>query len=138
MSRRYYHDPDDGISTPIMLVLLALILGGWWGVVHVMDWMILDVIPWWAEPFTIVPALFLFEVRMKYGFNPLHWWPLVWGVRIKIPDDITFHMHLNYDSEKFLKKYGGLKNVFVDYDLDLIVFRRRKDAVSFCLLHIAL
>ena len=96
MSRLYYHDPDDELTTPIVLGLIALMLGGWWGIVHLIDWATVDVVVWWAEPFTIVPVLLLFVVRVKYGRNPLHWWPLVWGVRIEIPDGIIFHM--NYDT----------------------------------------
>ena len=134
MSRLYYHDPDEDITTPIMLVLSGLIVGGWWGIVHLIDWMTLDIIPWWLEPFTLLPVLFLFVMCMKYGRNPLHWWPMVWGVRVAIPDSIIFHM--NYDADRLLKRYGGPVNVFVDHDL--VIFRRRQDAVSFCLLQLTL
>ena len=132
MSRLYYHDPDEDITTPIMLVLSALIVGGWWGIVHLIDWMTLDIIPWWLEPFTLLPVLFLFVMCMKYGRNPLHWWPMVWGVRVAIPDGIIFHM--NYDADRLLKRYGGPGNVFVDHDL--VIFRRSRDAVTFCLLNL--
>ena len=132
MSRLYYHDPDEDITTPIMLVLSGLIVGGWWGIVHLIDWMTLDIIPWWLEPFTLLPVLFLFVMCMKYGRNPLHWWPVVWGVRVAIPDCIIFHM--NYDADRLLKRYGGPGNVFVDHDL--VIFRRSRDAVTFCLLNL--
>lgn len=132
MSRLYYHDPDDELTTPIVLGLIALMLGGWWGIVHLIDWATVDVVVWWAEPFTIVPVLLLFVVRVKYGRNPLHWWPLVWGVRIEIPDGIIFHM--NYDPDQFLKRYGGPGNVFAEQYH--VTFRRRKDAVTFCLLNL--
>ena len=132
MSRLYYHDPDEDITTPIMLVLSGLIVGGWWGIVHLIDWMTLDIIPWWLEPFTLLPVLFLFVMCMKYGRNPLHWWPMVWGVRVAIPDSIIFHM--NYDADRLLKRYGGPVNVFVDHDL--VIFRRSRDAVTFCLLNL--
>ena len=132
MSRLYYHDPDEDITTPIMLVLSGLIVGGWWGIVHLIDWMTLDIIPWWLEPFTLLPVLFLFVMCMKYGRNPLHWWPMVWGVRVAIPDSIIFHM--NYDADRLLKRYGGPGNVFVDREI--VIFRRSRDAVTFCLLNL--
>jgi hypothetical protein len=66
-----------------------------------------------------------------YGRNPLYWWPAIWGVRVKIPDDFLFH--INYDEDRFIKKYGGRLNICVTERH--VIFRRRRDAVSFCLLN---
>ena len=134
MARLYYHDPHEELAEDgvIFLAILVIVVGGWWGIVHLIDWITLDTIPWWAEPFTVIPVLFLFVMCMKYGRNPLHWWPMVWGVRVAIPDGIIFHM--NYDADRLLKRYGGPGNVFVDHDL--VIFRRSRDAVTFCLLNL--
>ena len=134
MSRLYYHDPHEELAEDgvIILAILVIVVGGWWGIVHLIDWITLDIIPWWAEPFTVIPVLFLFVMCMKYGRNPLHWWPMVWGVRVAIPDSIIFHM--NYDADRLLKRYGGPGNVFVDHEL--VIFRRSRDAVTFCLLNL--
>ena len=134
MARLYYHDPHEELAEDgvIFLAILVIVVGGWWGIVHLIDWMTLDIISWWAEPFTVIPVLFLFVMCMKYGRNPLHWWPMVWGVRVAIPDSIIFHM--NYDADRLLKRYGGPGNVFVDHDL--VIFRRSRDAVTFCLLNL--
>jgi hypothetical protein len=70
-------------------------------------------------------------MAVTYGRNPLHWWPLFWGTRVEIPNSLLFHM--NYDSERFLKQYGGGLNIFVTQQH--VIFRRRRDAVSFCLMN---
>ena len=49
-----------------------------------------------------------------------------------IPDEVWFH--LNYDPDKLITKYGGPFNVHIDQEY--IKFRRKRDAVSFCLLHL--
>ena len=61
--RRMYSHYDQDIDIeddfwPIMGILLTVI-ALWTGFVHFIDWATFDVIPWWAEPFTIVPTIFL-------------------------------------------------------------------------------
>ena len=76
-----HHDRDLDIEDefwPILGILLA-ILGVWTTFIHWIDWATLDVIPWWAEPFTIVPLIFLLVMKEHFNsHNPLHCWLMVW------------------------------------------------------------
>ena len=101
---------------------------------HLIDYMTLDSIPWWAEPFTIVPVIFLLIMKEKFdSLNPLHWWPMVWGYKARLPheDRITIRP---LDTERIMKQYGGRLNVFI-IDYEHIKFRKRKDAVVFTLMN---
>ena len=132
MVRRYYvsyHEEDEQLR--VLLILLLVFLGIWWGILHFLDWITLDFIPWWLEILSFIPFCFLCSLVVLYGRNPLHWWPAVCGVRVMIPDDLLFH--INYDEDKFIRKYGGPFNVWIGDEH--IKFRRRRDAVTFCLLH---
>ena len=132
MVRRYYvsyHEEDEQLR--VLLILLLVFLGIWWGILHFLDWITLDFIPWWLEILLFFPFLFLSGVVIQHGRNPLHWWPICWGTRVKIPDDLLFH--INYDEDRFIRKYGGPLNVWIDDEH--IKFRRRRDAVTFCLLN---
>ena len=61
------HDIDDleGEFWPVMGILLT-ILGAWTGVIHFIDYLTWNTIPWWAEPFTIAPVIFLIVMKEKY------------------------------------------------------------------------
>ena len=131
MNRLYYHSAEEDIPDSVLWLVLAVIVGAWWGVVHVLDWMTMDLIPWWLELLLIIPALSIIGLVNAYGANPLHWWPLFWGTRIEIPNNMLFHM--NYDTDRFLEQYGGGLNTCVTREH--VIFRRRRDAVSFCLIH---
>ena len=54
------HDIDDMEEEfwPVMGILFS-ILAVWTGFIHLLDFLTWDIIPWWAEPFTILPLLFL-------------------------------------------------------------------------------
>lgn len=132
--RRLYshHDPDLDLEDEFwpMMGVLAFIVAVWTGIVHLLDWLTFDFIPWWAEPFTIAPLIFLLAMKEIYdSLNPLHWWPMIWGYRCPLPDNehITIRP---LDGEDIIKKYGGRVNVFI-IDNEHIKFRRRKDAVMF-------
>ena len=127
----YYHDPED-LNDRTLYIILAVIVGVVWAIVHFLDWMMLDMLPWWSEPLFIIPGGLLLIVFSTYGKNPFYWWPMFCGTKIAIPDEVWFH--LNYDPDKLITKYGGLFNVHIDQDY--IKFRRKRDAVSFCLLHL--
>ena len=133
MVRRYYHmqETDEFGSTRELLIILLVIVGIYWGVLHLIDWLTMDIVPWWLEILSFVPFCLLCAMVVLYGQNPLYWWPAIWGVRVKIPDDFLFH--INYDEDKFVKKYGGPLNVWVNDEY--VKFRRRRDAVTFCLLN---
>ena len=114
-----HHDHDiddlDGEFWPVMGILFT-IWGAWTGVVHLIDWATLDVMPWWAEPFTIVPVIFLVVMKEKFdSLNPLHWWPMFWGYQAKLPDEDRITIR-PLDTERIMQQHGGPLNVhIVDY-----------------------
>ena len=128
-----HHDPDiDDFGDefwPMMGILLS-IWGVWTGVIHLIDWLTFDAIAWYMEPWTITPVIFLIIMKEKYdSLNPLHWWPMFWGYKAKLPDVDRIKIY-PLDSEDLLKKYGGQLNVHI-IDYEHIKFRKRKDAVIF-------
>ena len=127
-----HHDHDLDVEEefwPIMGILLAVI-GVWTTFIHWIDWATLDVIPWWAEPFTIVPIVFLLIMKEHYdSLNPLHWWPMVWGYQAKLPDEDRITIR-PLDTERIMQQHGGPLNVHI-IDYQHIKFRRKKDAVIF-------
>ena len=129
MARLYYKDRHEEDENLVLLIIFLVIVGIWWGFIHFIDWTTFDIIPWWAEPFTIVLILPYMFVYLEYGANPIHWWPMVWGTQVRMVDDNLFSM---WQKEEALRKYGGPCNVY--YTEDYIKFRRRADAVTFCLL----
>ena len=132
----YHHDPDLDIEEdfwPIMGVLIT-ILGLWTGFVHFIDWATLNVIPWWVEPFTIVPVVLLIVMKERFdSLNPLHWWPMFWGYRVTLPSREVITIR-PLDQERIMKKHGGMRNVHI-VDFETLKFRRRKDAVMFTLMN---
>ena len=127
-----HHDHDLDIEDefwPIMGILLA-ILGLWTTVIHWIDWATFNVVPWWAEPFTITPVIFLIIMKERFdSLNPLHWWPMFWGYEAKLPDEDRITIR-PLDTERIMQQHGGRLNVHI-IDYEHIKFRRRKDAVIF-------
>ncbi len=127
-----HHDPDLDIEEdfwPIMGILSS-ILAVWTGAIHLIDYLTIDAIPWWAEPFTIVPVIFMIVMKERFdSLNPLHWWPMFWGYQARLPykDRITIRP---LDTERIMKQHGGRMNVHI-VDYEHIKFRRKKDAVIF-------
>ena len=67
-------------------IILGLGLAVWvtyWGIIHVIDKFTFNFMPWWVEPFTAFPLVGLLALVEIFGKNPLHWWPLFWGTKIK-------------------------------------------------------
>tara|TARA_Y100001938_G_scaffold148172_1_gene231155 strand:+ start:1860 stop:2315 length:456 start_codon:yes stop_codon:yes gene_type:complete len=127
------HDLDDleGEFWPIMGILFA-ILGLWTGFIHLLDYLTWNVIPWWAEPFTIAPIIFLIVMKERYdSLNPAHWWPMFWGYNVSLPEDDRITIR-PIDTDRILKQHGGRVNVHI-IDYETIKFRRQKDAVIFSL-----
>jgi hypothetical protein len=127
------HDLDDleGEFWPIMGILLT-ILAGWTAFVHFIDYLTMDVIPWWAEPFTIVPIIFMVIMKERYdSLNPAHWWPMFWGYNVSLPEDDRITVR-PIDTDRIMKQHGGRVNVHI-VDYETIKFRRQKDAVIFSL-----
>lgn len=131
-----HHDPDLDFEEdfwPVMGILFT-ILSLWTGVVHLIDYLTFDVIPWWVEPFTIAPIIILIIMKEKYdSLNPLHWWPLFWGYKVTLPDREVITIR-PLDQERIMKQHGGMINVHI-VDYETLKFRRRKDAVIFNLTH---
>jgi len=124
---------DDDEEIGIVLGILGFVVGVWWGLVHVIDiWF--NKLTWWQEPLTIIPVLVVGIPSMMmielYGKNPLHWWPVVWGTKVAIPERQPWRA---YDSEmeKILNEFGPTR-VYVE-DYTTLKFRRKKDAVIFSL-----
>lgn len=128
MTRLYYHDHHDHDNDWDIIVILLVIVGVWWGLIHFLDWTTFDFIPWWAEPFTILILIPYLILYVEYGANPLTWWPLVWGTRVNIEGNDFMSV---WHKEEAWQKYGGPLNVY--YNSEYIKFRRRRDAVTFCL-----
>ena len=131
-----HHDHDMDFEEefwPIMGILFTM-LALWTGFVHIVDWLTLDVIPWWAEPFTITPVIFLIVMKERYdSLNPLHWWPMFCGYKVTLPDREVITIR-PLDQERIMKKHGGMRNVHI-VDFETLKFRRRKDAVMFTLMN---
>jgi len=130
----HLEDPDIDEDFWPMIGVLAVIVAVWTGIIHLLDWLTFDFIPWWAEPFTIAPLIFLLAMKEIYGsLNPLHWWPMFWGYRVRLPDEDRVKIY-PLDSEALFKKYGGRINIHI-VDYEHIKFRRRRDAVMFGLMN---
>tara|TARA_B100001057_G_scaffold201412_2_gene202168 strand:+ start:1103 stop:1558 length:456 start_codon:yes stop_codon:yes gene_type:complete len=127
------HDLDDldGEFWPIIGILFA-ILGLWTGFIHLVDYLTWNVIPWWAEPFTIAPIVWLIVMKERYdSLNPVHWWPMFWGYNVSLPEDDRITIR-PIDTDRILEQHGGRVNVHI-IDYETIKFRRQKDAVIFSL-----
>ena len=133
MMYSHYDRYDDDIDEDgwFLVTIFASIIGIWWGLIHLFDKFTFNFMPWWTEPFTIFPVGGYFIVADFFGRNPLHWWPLIWGYKIKIPDSEKIVLH-PIDGDELIEKYGGPLNVYV-VDPSYIKFRKRRDAVIFSL-----
>ena len=124
---------DDDEELGIVLIILGVVTGFWWGIVHVIDiWF--NKLVWWQEPLTIIPLLvvglpcaMLVEL---YGKNPLYWWPAVWGTKVAIPERQPWRAY-DGEMEKILDEFGPAR-VYVE-DYTTLKFRKKKDAVIFSL-----
>ena len=130
------HDLDDFEEDfwSIMAILFT-ILAVWTGAVHLIDYWTFDAIPWWAEPLTIIPIIFLIVMKERYdSLNPLHWWPMLWGYHARLPDEDRITIR-PLDTERILHQHGGRLNVHI-VDFKTVKFRKKKDAVIFGLMHL--
>ena len=119
----YYHDDDDELGLWGTIAILLTILIVYTGVVHLLDYLTFDAIPWWVEPFTIIPVVVYTILVSQFGFNPLYWWPICWGTRVTLKDDIEI-------DEQELKRLGGPLQVYRE-DWETLRFRRKRDAFAF-------
>jgi len=131
---RTHHEIDVDMDEDFwpMMGIMFTIWGGWTAVVHFLDWLTFDTIVWYVEPWTILPALFLLVMAERYGsLNPLHWWPMVWGYKIKLPDHERITIY-PINGEDLVKEHGGPLHVHI-IDYEHIKFRRKRDAVMYAL-----
>ena len=127
--RDEHHDLDDEDGW-FAMGILSTIIGVWWGIFHLVDAFTFDKVPWWAEPFTIIPVFaYVIFSEITHSFNPLHWWPLVWGYKVEVQNDRVLH---SIELDDIVKKYGGPMNVYVDGPFNL-KFRKKKDVLKYCL-----
>ena len=114
------------------VIMLSIIIGIWWGVVHLID-IFFNALAWWQEPLTIFPVLFILIPYLgltdRYGRNPLHWWPVVFGTTVEIPTVMSDPF--NDELEEVLEDLGPMKVYMVDHET--LKFRRKQDATMFCL-----
>jgi len=133
-----YDDLDKGDGL-ILGVLLVVVWGLYWLLVHWADHFLGNHMLWWVEPLTIIVTLpilgFFAMVIDKYdSWNPLHWWPMFWGTRIMI--DRESDWHIAFDSTEFVKNNGGRYNAYCGWDSNedlYIKFRKKRDAVVYSL-----
>jgi hypothetical protein len=59
----YYHDDDDDSIWATLAILLS-IWAVYTGIFHLLDWLTFDAVPWYIEPFTIIPVV---------AFSALFW-----------------------------------------------------------------
>ena len=130
-----HHDHDiDDLEEEFWPVIgtLCSILAVWTGIIHLLDYLTWDMIPWWAEPLTITPIIFLIVMHEKYeSLNPAHWWPMFWGYQVTLPDKDRITIR-PIDTDRIMQEHGGRFNVHI-IDYETIKFRKRKDAVIFSL-----
>ena len=131
MSYRYHHDDDELDEEWLIISFFVFICGTYWGIVHLIDKFTFNIMPWWVEPFTAFPLVGLLALIEIFGRNPLYWWPLFWGTKIKIrqEDDPLKH---TLEIEEVFKRMGGRANVYV-IDYDTLKFRKKKDVVRYWL-----
>ena len=123
------YDEDMGDEFGVVIGILVVIVLTFWGMIHLIDKFTVNFIPWWIEPFLIIPAGGIFAIMEVYGSNPLWWWPLVWGTTIKVDPPLNMY---SMQSEELYKKFGGPKNIYISSSLE-IKFRRKKDITKYVL-----
>ena len=126
-------DIDEEDELAIVGTVLAVVVGFWWAIVHVVD-MFFNKLSWWMEPLTIIPLLIValpaIWISEMYGTNPMHWWPMFWGTKVTIPEREPFHAY-SEEFEKVIKEFGPTRIYVVDYNT--LKFRTQKDATLYCL-----
>ena len=136
----YYHsrwndDREDVFSwkeVVLLALILAIIWGVYWLIIHWVDHLLGDWLAWYVELISPLMALPVMWVCNSYGRNPLHWWPMVWGHSVQL-DAQNAEMVL-MDADAVTQFMGGRSRVWCDTrDVNQVYlkFRRRRDAVWF-------
>jgi len=136
----YHHRPwpddDERDFTWGELIFLALIVAVIWAVywliIHWVDHWVGDWLSWYVELLSPVMALPLLWLFNRYGRNPLHWWPMLWGHVVRLEEHNAELVLM--DQAAVVKVMGGPMRVWCDIrdkgDVYL-KFRRKRDAVWF-------
>lgn len=132
---RHWDESDMGISPLEWAVLGTVFLVIWllyWLIIHWVDHFVGDWLVWYVELLSPVLAVPVIWLHNRYGSNPLHWWPMVWGHPVKL-DQHNADLVL-MDQSAVVQFMGGPMRVWCDVkdpgDVYL-KFRRRRDAVWF-------
>jgi hypothetical protein len=132
---RHWDESDVGISPLEWAVLGTVFTVIWliyWLCIHWVDHWVGDWLAWYVElmsPLLAMPFIWLFN---RYGHNPLHWWPMVWGH--SVPLDAHNADLVLMDADAVIQFMGGRTRVWCDTrDVNQVClkFRRRRDAVWF-------
>ena len=132
---RHWDESDVGISSTEWAVLATVFAVIWllyWLIIHWVDHWVGDWLAWYVElmsPLLAMPFIWLFN---RYGHNPLHWWPILWGHTVLL-DEHNADLVL-MDAAAVVQFMGGPMRVWCDIRDQGVVylkFRRRKDAVWF-------
>ena len=135
----HYHSnwDDDAVGmTPwewsVIGVVCLVIWALYWLCIHWVDYFVGDWLAWYVELLSPLMALPVLWVVNRYGRNPLHWWPMVWGHRVRL-DALNADLVL-MDSSAVVQVMGGPLRVWCDVQDQgevYLKFRRRRDAVWF-------
>ena len=135
----YYHshwdDKEDVFSwkeVVLLALILAIIWGVYWLIIHWADHFLGDWLAWYVELMSPLIALPVMWVCNSYGRNPLHWWPMVWGHSVQL-DQHNADLVL-MDTDAVTQFMGGRTRVWCDtrnVNQVCLKFRRRQDAVWF-------
>jgi hypothetical protein len=134
---RHWDESDVGISPlewAVLGTVFAVIWLLYWLIIHWVDHWVGDWLAWYVElmsPLLAMPFIWLFN---RYGHNPLHWWPMVWGH--SVPLDAHNADLVLMDTDVVTQFMGGRTRVWCDTrDVNQVClkFRRRQDAVWFSL-----
>ena len=129
-----YHDPADELDRGEEWFIIGLglvIWGAYWGLVHLADKFTFNFIPWWIEPLTAFPVIGIVALIEVFGRNPLYWWPLFWGIKVKIKNSQDAPK-ISTEAEDLIEKLGGPLYVYM-VDWETLKFRRKKDITKYVL-----
>ena len=116
---RFEYEEDNWI----ILCLFLGVLGAYWLVVHYVDHFTFNVIPWYFELASFIPAVAYLLTSEEYGMNPLKCWPMCFGYKVECKENTLL-------DRKQINKLGGPYNVY-QISVDTIKFRRQKDAFRY-------
>ena len=129
-----HHHDDDDFDRGEEFLILGLGFGIWgiyWAVIHFLDKFTFNFIPWWIEPFTAFPLVGILALTEIFGKNPLYWWPLFWGTKIKMREEDDPIKH-TLEIDEIKERMGGPLNIHV-VDWETLKFRRKKDITKYLL-----